>query len=306
MDQFRRLKPDEMIPGLPSQPWNRMLDTLQGQGLGERGAAGWQPDAIEFNVKNMTAGALPAYSVLRANAALNSPGDYDYFKTQDALSGDAPTADDPFVITQEPIGEDGIGRARILGLTRVQVDIQTEGDKYAVPVAGETGHLESQAGSGPARIIDVEAGTGVKWAAVLLLGDAAEAGADEFGSVTRSGFEVGPKTFQWVGFPDLLPAGTYTFHVSIELWVISNVGWVELAAKLMASSAGSVTFYGDDPIGVFANYQMEPGQRYFGHRNWTFWLVATDEFLISYENLSGVPAQTSVGWEATLAYHKMA
>jgi hypothetical protein len=74
-----------------------------------------------------------------------------------------------FGVLVAPVDDDGIGKAIVAGLVAVQVDIKTEGDRYADIDDAETGNLNSNATGGPATIVYVaSSGTGVKWCIVKL------------------------------------------------------------------------------------------------------------------------------------------
>ena len=169
MDQFRQVLPGETLPGFPGRAWNKMLEGLSQNASGP--FAGSDADGpIEISVKNTTGAALGRFAILGiATPTITKANDANQFYVRDLMDGIAPTATSTIVITQTTLGANEIGRARVLGLARVQVDITDETHTHAVPTTS-TSQLTSSA-SGPAKILHkASAGTGVKWCVVLLGG----------------------------------------------------------------------------------------------------------------------------------------
>lgn len=169
MDQFRQVLPGETLPGFPGRAWNKMLEGLSPNASGP--FAGLNADGpIEISVKNTTGAALGRFAILGiATPTITKANDENAFKVRDLMDGIAPTATSTIVITQTTLGVNEIGKARVMGLARVQVDITDETHTHAVPTTSTT-QLTSGA-SGPAVILHKEsAGTGVKWCVVLLAG----------------------------------------------------------------------------------------------------------------------------------------
>lgn len=94
----------------------------------------------------------------------NAPYNEAEFKaaTPDATTGGS------FVIAQGPLADDRGGVAALLGLSWAKVDVASETDTHATTIDGDNTKLQS-GGSG-AEIKWKEAGTGEKWALVLLGG----------------------------------------------------------------------------------------------------------------------------------------
>jgi hypothetical protein len=169
-DQFARVKPGEQLGGLPSQPWNALLDLVKPGGLGPGAGDGRADNGVEFRVVNTTGAAIPRFGILQVNAPLNLQSTApDLFYGEDVLKGVAPAADKPFVVFQEPVVAGGVGRARLSGLTKGLVAIGTSGHRWAGPTTA-TNKLTSQAGLGPAYIVHPTSGTGDTWCTLLLTG----------------------------------------------------------------------------------------------------------------------------------------
>jgi hypothetical protein len=120
-------------------------------------------------VRNDTAAARPAYSVLKPNAVLVDPANYPHdVRRRPAFAGVAPAAaDDPFLVTIDPLDVGQTGRAAAAGVVVCRVNVTDATHQYARPVAGDPTGLAS-AGTGPARILYKPTGTGVKTAVVQL------------------------------------------------------------------------------------------------------------------------------------------
>lgn len=173
LDPYRRIRTGDKLPGLPSDPWNRMLGTIkQSQSNGLPRADVGSP--VEILIKNTTAVALPRFSVLGFEDPTFTHGKDTYqFLTQNMMNGTLPTASGAFAITEEAISVDAIGRARIVGLARVRVNLTNIAHEYANPTTATTGLTSST--NGPARILWLESdestrAVGVQWA-VVILGD---------------------------------------------------------------------------------------------------------------------------------------
>jgi hypothetical protein len=220
-DQFSRVSPGDQLAGLPSQPWNRMLDLVRpgaGGGAGP-GAGGWTP--VEFPVVNTTASALAQFGILQVGAPLVTHAtDAEAFKAQDILKGIAPAADKPFVVFQEPVSAGGVGVARILGLTKVLVNITNAAHRFAGPTTSTT--KLTSAVSGPVEIIHPPAGgsgsgAGDQWCTVLLGG--AGSGGDDIDLAELNNSGTTPPA-GWLDARTLLPdPATKTLSVIENIWL---------------------------------------------------------------------------------------
>jgi hypothetical protein len=70
-----------------------------------------------------------------------------------------------FCVLQEPIAAGALGRAMVLGVTPIRLDIQAADDEVAAVVSNQTGSLKTGSDGG-ARILWKDAGTGEQWGIV--------------------------------------------------------------------------------------------------------------------------------------------
>lgn len=121
-------------------------------------------------VKNGTGADLDAFSVLAYDDVIDDPSDADSRHDAQrgfAFVGDTPASETaPFVVTVEGIENDTVGSAVVSGLVVVQVEVSDAAHRAAKPISGTNTKLASGASGVP--IIWKEAGTGTKWAVVLL------------------------------------------------------------------------------------------------------------------------------------------
>ena len=142
--------------------------TKQNGGAG-RLASQRLPPSLHVLIRNDTGADLPIRSVLRITNWLVSPVAYP-FEAADhpALTGNTPDdATNRIVITSEPIRNGEIGRAVVMGVAVVDVDINSGQHRYAVPIDGDETKLET-AESGPAKILVMESSGSTRRAIVLL------------------------------------------------------------------------------------------------------------------------------------------
>lgn len=86
------------------------------------------------------------------------------------FAGEAPAStSDPVLVLLEPIAEDAIGRAAVIGIAVCTVNVSDASHGFARPTAGNTDRLESAAG-GPARVLDRDDGSSGDKVATVLLG----------------------------------------------------------------------------------------------------------------------------------------
>lgn len=273
-DPFRQLRHGEQLPGLPRQPWNKMLESLKAK-PGERPRADRSASPVEVLVRNDSGSPLATrFGILKTikPRTLYSVAAAQTFYDEDMLRGTTPAAGQPFVVVQEPLSAGGFAIARLLGLTRVKVNL-TDVGHYAADCTTATDKLTSAA-SGPARILWVESdetvrATGDQWAVVELLGQSAAA-AGGIGSpvsytynrvigsggsvgngtntpVTGAAVGTGPGLFQVTGQFEISAGGT-PFQPGSTSWQIVQTisggtvspnarmeGWVSVGA--MSSQA---------------------------------------------------------------------
>ena len=178
MNPFSQLTPGDHLDGLPSEPWNKFLDVVKPDAEPAR-REGFSTSPVEILVHNTTAATVPYFGVLGISDPFTTyAADAGTFLKRDVMKGIAPTAGGPFVVVQVGLGAGEAGRARLLGLTRVKLDVQAAGDTFAGP---STSTLQLKTGtSGPARILwprpPLTPGPG-QWGVVELLGQAAAGGS---------------------------------------------------------------------------------------------------------------------------------
>jgi hypothetical protein len=170
-DVYRRVSPGDPV-AISATAWNGLLDLLPHRGEGAPSACPAVPGrpAGVVLVKNTTGADRGLFEIVGLTTPLYDPADnLDEFRFRFAFTGYAPDADYPdiFAILQEPVKDAEIGRALVLGVTPVKVDLSDAGHGYAKIEDGTYAHLVS-ATSGPAQILWKEAGTGEKWALVRL------------------------------------------------------------------------------------------------------------------------------------------
>ena len=173
-DTMKKVKSGDPLV-VPAQTFNSFVDAArdfqgrrQNQGSSQQQA--FYPSGI-VPVKNASGSDLGRFSVLGLDGPVYTPSDNeDEFVNHVALSGSTPDEADHlggFCVLMEPLADGAIGRACILGVCPVKVDVVDADHPYADIKDGDSGQLES-GWSGAARILWKEAGTGSKWAYVGL------------------------------------------------------------------------------------------------------------------------------------------
>ena len=102
----------------------------------------------------------------------------------------------PYAILLEPLAQNQIGRAMVLGIVPAKVTIQDADDQYAVPTPGSTtGALQSDS-TGVARILWKAGGAGSQWCLLQLGGAGSGAGGEKAymckvtGGTAKAGYQV--------------------------------------------------------------------------------------------------------------------
>lgn len=127
-------------------------------------------------IRNDTGADLDARSVVAVGDPIISAVDHPHeVRRGAAFEGLDPDGSSVFAITDGAVKDGEFGRATLVGVAVVDIDVSDAGHEYATDTASDPTQLES-ATSGPARILWKESGTGVKRAAVLLLGGTAGTG----------------------------------------------------------------------------------------------------------------------------------
>lgn len=143
--------------------YNRLVDMLawaeREQSLGGAGQTKLRSNATNVLVKNGTGETLPAFSVLEISDRMHGDTDFIWMKS---LYGSQPTGcSTPVAITQGPCGENQMVECVIAGATIARVRVDSLGDRFASPVAGET-FLASNFDGGMFRILEPLTSTGVQ------------------------------------------------------------------------------------------------------------------------------------------------
>ncbi len=215
-DPFRNLPRGTPLTRITSdhiRGWNEAARAeMQRQQGEEFETGGRRRSSTIVDVLNDSGGDLDEFAVVRlASAAITYDENAAEFKYQPAANVDAPgaaTDQDVIGVLLDPLVDGAIGRATILGLTPVLVEVPSGGTawKWAGATSGETGKLTMQPHPGAARVIDKQSGTGEKWALVCLMGSGAGDGSF-WAEITQRG----PKPNYTYGFNAVYDlAGTWT------------------------------------------------------------------------------------------------
>lgn len=177
-DPLRKVRPGEPSRGRSARAWNAMIDAaryVQGElraGLGAQEMEGLSPNPGLALVQNSTGVDLPAYSVLAIGAPLILPAaELSQFQLEPAFAGIWPAAPPDlarFIVTLDPIAQQLLGRAVITGAVACQVNVTSLLHGFAVPIAGNSDHLQSSASPGGAVILTQPTQTGLQWLYVAL------------------------------------------------------------------------------------------------------------------------------------------
>lgn len=180
---------------IPARTWNALLEAgqdFQRRKLAGGGGGPMRNDplnpAVRVLVRNDTGGDLDPGAVVALGTPIVSAADYPRAAAQSPLfPATVPSAvTDAFAVLLDPLADEEIGRAVIMGVATCSVNVAGATDTYATPKAGDETQLESAA-TGPARILWREAGSsGTKKALVLLEGYAPAAAGDFDARLTTS------------------------------------------------------------------------------------------------------------------------
>lgn len=176
---MNKVKPGDPLT-IAAATWNALIDTANyvatiRQNQSTKGVQSAHHTGIVL-VRNDTGVELAQFSALAlSNIAVSPTVDADAFcHAPPVFLGTLPTDPEaPYVITQEPIAPNAIGRAMILGVTPAQVNILAATDTYVAPTA--TGTLDSAA-TGSTRILWKPIELGLQWC-LMQLGGASAGGA---------------------------------------------------------------------------------------------------------------------------------
>lgn len=154
---LKKVSPGETLESIPRDMYNEMVDAvLERRNAGQTGAG--QPsfgrDATTVTVRNDSGGDVGRWGVLALGTALVPPADNrPEFERGVLVGGLTPSADGKAVcVTLSPLADGAVGRAVVLGVVPVYLDVVGESDPFAYPVTGQTGFMRTGK-YGPARLI---------------------------------------------------------------------------------------------------------------------------------------------------------
>jgi hypothetical protein len=139
--------------------------------------------------RNSSGADVDRWGVLEISGVVFDPGDgasaEATFQSTPCVTGVTPTdSSKPFVIAVEPIASGAIGRVSVAGVVQCKLDVAAAGDVTAGAKSGSLTELKT--GSGPARIIWKQGGTGGgKWALVAI-GGGESGGGPRLGTVSAT------------------------------------------------------------------------------------------------------------------------
>ena len=196
MADLRKVNPGEPLR-IPAGTYNTFIDTANAVRSGQAAGAGTPSDRFEPGVvliQNASGAARARFEVLQVSGALITPAaNLAEFQRTRGLTGVMPTqANDRFVVLLEPIRSNEIGRAMVVGVVPVQVNVTDASHTCAVATASDATKLTS--GHTGAALVWKESGTGTKWALVRLGGDG---GIVSSPTVMNTGTEDLAKTDAW-------------------------------------------------------------------------------------------------------------
>lgn len=200
-----------VTPGDPlrisADTFNLLLDAgkfVRDRRLGRTGAGQALDEpvtpALQVYVRNDTGASLAAFSVVALGTPVISATDAQHtVRRQPVFPGTAPAAStDAFAVTIEPLGTGKVGRAVVMGVVPVDLNVTDSSHTAATPAAAVTATLAS-ATNGPARIIWKASGTGTK-RAVVLIGRDQNGGTSGYDRVQEEGSNLTQRaTLNFVG-----------------------------------------------------------------------------------------------------------
>ena len=173
-DTFRKVAPGERLT-IPARTYNAFVDAArdyQGRQMGqEQGSTPGGKNAGTILVRNDSGADRERFDVLGIDSPVFTPDDdEDAFKNQVAFAGVVPTLKNhagKFVILLEPVVTGEIGRACIVGVCPVLLDVGDEKHAFADVSDNDASVLKSGT-DGSAQIVWKEDGTGQVWGVVRM------------------------------------------------------------------------------------------------------------------------------------------
>lgn len=181
-DPLRKVRVGEPLK-IPAAAWNAFVDAARSvsnqRHSAQSGPATVARDQITCLVKNNTGADVGQLGILSLGDPLVSPtDDEESFRRLLAFNGSTPsgaTGPGKWCVTMEPVADGEIGRAVLLGVVPVEVDVSGGVEDFAEFKSGSTSVLEASA-TGTARILWIESTGDTRWA-VVRLGDGAGSGS---------------------------------------------------------------------------------------------------------------------------------
>lgn len=127
--------------------------------------------AVEILIKNNSSGTVGRHGILRISGIVITPtANEAQFRDRPIFLGSAPdgASTHGIVVTLEPIKQNKIGRAIIVGLSVAKVNVTSASHKFAKPINTNTTNFVSDASEGFPLIWGVHTGTQPSWCAILL------------------------------------------------------------------------------------------------------------------------------------------
>lgn len=219
-----------VTPGDPlrisADTFNLLLDAgkfVRDRRLGRTGAGQALDEpvtpALQVYVRNDTGASLAAFSVVALGTPVISATDAQHtVRRQPVFPGTAAAAStDAFAVTIEPLASGKVGRAVVMGVVPVDLNVTDSAHTAATPAAGVTATLAS-ATNGPARIIWKASGTGTK-RAVVLIGRDQNGGSitNVYGTTIISTPTTLSGSYQNIAGPTIPSNGVYVMGANINL-----------------------------------------------------------------------------------------
>ncbi len=157
--------------------WNPVLQAAQdfrhSQSPQPNGIAGLLPaqHAVEILIRNESSSTVVRNGILRISGIAITPTAAEArFRDRPIFIGQAPDSASThgIVVTLEPIKQNAIGRAIIVGLAVAQVNVTSASHKFAKPINANRTNFASDASEGFPLIWGVHTGNQPSWCAILL------------------------------------------------------------------------------------------------------------------------------------------
>jgi len=171
-DALRKVRSGERL-SIPAETFNSFIDAARDlKERRQRQGASPREDRAETGivlVRNDSGADRERFDVLGVDIPVFGPADnLDEFRNRASLAGVTPTVATHagrFAVLQEPVPDGGIGRAMLLGVTPVMLEVVDEADTFADVADGLCAYLLTGS-EGVAHVLWKEPGTGVLWGLV--------------------------------------------------------------------------------------------------------------------------------------------